>query len=201
MAAQRHNRRPDRATPGTGRPADRKPAAGGRPESARAGGRLERAAVAAGRAVRVAGRRLLAAAWGETGRRVGRAAALTVVVAVLVTTLYDRGEAPAAAARPAVGGPAAAAPRRDAAAPEDRGGLRGRPRPARAGERAARPAEVAAAWYAANHGLPRARVRALQQDRLSAREVRVLVLADAGAGRLRTAMVRVRLTASGWSVR
>jgi hypothetical protein len=36
---------------------------------------------------------------------------------------------------------------------------------------------------------------------VSAREVRVLVLADHDHGRLRTALVRVRLGPAGWSVR
>ena len=154
-----------------------------------------------------AGRRALVAATAETGRRLARAVALTVVLAVLVGALYDRGEAPVAAARPAVGadagapaGPAAparsgTAPGRD---PASLGGLRGRERPSPVGER---PAAVAAAWYAARQGVPRAKVKPLQQDRLSAREVRVLVLADHGRGRLRTALVRVRLGRDGWRVR
>jgi hypothetical protein len=146
-----------------------------------------------------------AAATGETGRRLARAVALTVVLAVLVTALYDHGEAPRAAAAPAVDASAAgrAAPgpglqkagRKD---PGDRGGLRGRDRAAPVGER---PAAVAADWYAARHGVARARVKPLQQDRLSAREVRVLVLADHGRGRMRTALVRVRLGPDGWRVR
>jgi hypothetical protein len=153
------------------------------------------------------GRRLLAAITGEVGRRLARAVGLTVVLAVVVTALYDRGEAPTAAAQQAVqapgagnqGGPAArggpSARRKDPAEP---GGLRGRDRVTRAGEK---PAAVAAAWYAARHGVPRAKVKALQQDRLSAKEVRVLVLADHGHGRLRTALVRLRHGADGWSVR
>jgi hypothetical protein len=150
---------------------------------------------------------VLAAATGEAGRRVARAVALTVVLAVLVTALYDRGEVPVAAAQPAVTGPAGsasgpAARARGGAArradPGSVGGLRGRERPAPVGER---PAAVAAAWYAARQGVPRSKVKPLQQDRLSAREVRVLVLADHGRGRLRTALVRVRLGRDGWSVR
>jgi hypothetical protein len=147
-------------------------------------------------------RRVVATATGELGRRTGRAVALTVALAVVVVILYDRGEVPSAAARPALAAPAGhpaagagAARRRD---PGDLGGLRGRARPARAGER---PAEVAAAWYANRSGVPRASVRPLQQDRLSAREVRVLVLADHGHGRLRTALLRLRLGPDGWSVR
>jgi len=147
-----------------------------------------------------AGRWVAAAATGETGRRVARAVALTVVLAVLVTLLYDHGEAPRAAAAPAVDAPAAGPglqkPRRkDPAQP---GGLRGRDRATPVGER---PAAVAADWYAARHGVARARVKPLQQDRLSAREVRVLVLADRGRGRLETALVRVRLEPDGWRVR
>jgi hypothetical protein len=82
--------------------------------------------------------------------------------------------------------------------PGERGGLRGRDRATKVGER---PAAVAADWYAARHGVARSRVKPLQQDRLSAREVRVLVMADHGRGRLRTALVRVRLGPDGWEVR
>jgi hypothetical protein len=155
--------------------------------------------------VRALGGWALTAATGDTGRRVARAVGLTVVLAVLVTTLYDRGEVPSAAARPAAGTPAAGAAGQQERAgsahrkdPRELGGLRGRERPARVGER---PAAVAADWYAARHGVPRAKVKPLQQDRLSAREVRVLVMADHGRGRLRTALVRVRLGPAGWSVR
>jgi hypothetical protein len=171
---------------------------------------LAGAAASAGLA-RAAGRRALAAARSETGRRLARTVTLTVALAVLITTLYDRGEAPRAAARPALaapaagavsGGPSARTRARAGAArrpdPAGHGGLRGRTRPATVGER---PAAVAAAWYAARQGVPAAKVQALQQDRLSAREVRVLVLADHGRGRLRTALVRVRLGPAGWSVR
>jgi hypothetical protein len=154
---------------------------------------------------RTVGRPVLAAATGETGRRLARAAALTVLLAVLVTALYDRAEVPTAAAQQAVrpsaaGNPGGSAtrgtgPRKD---PAEVGGLRGRSRVAPLGER---PTAVAAAWYAARNGVPRARVKPLQQDRLSATEVRVLVLADHGHGRLRTALVRLRHGADGWSVR
>jgi hypothetical protein len=146
-----------------------------------------------------AGRWVVAAATGETGRRVARAVALTVVLAVLVSTLYDHGEAPRAAAATAAAAPAGPArhtpPGKD---PGARGGLRGRDRATPVGER---PAAVAADWYAARYGVARARVKPLQQDRLSAREVRVLVMADRGRGRLRTALVRVRKGPDGWRVR
>jgi hypothetical protein len=154
---------------------------------------------------RALGGRALAAATGDAGRRLARAVGLTLALAVLVTTLYDRGEVPSAAAQPGVRAAAAGPAGQQAQArsarrkdPRELGGLRGRERPARVGER---PAAVAAAWYAARHGVPRAKVKPLQQDRLSAREVRVLVMADHGRGRLRTALVRVRLGPAGWSVR
>jgi hypothetical protein len=157
-------------------------------------------------AVLALGRRALAVVTGELGRRLARAVGLTVVLAVVVTALYDRGEVPAAAARQAVQAPAdhpqGAAATGGANArrkrPTEPGGLRGRDRVAPVGER---PAAVAAAWYAARHGVPRAKVKPLQQDRLSAKDVRVLVLADHGNGRLRTALVRLRHGANGWSVR
>jgi hypothetical protein len=147
-----------------------------------------------------AGRWVVAAATGETGRRVARAVALTVVLAVLVTALYDHGEAPRAAAAAAVDAPAAGPglhkPRRGD--PAQLGGLRGRDRATPVGER---PAAAAADWYAARHGVARARVKPLQQDRLSATEIRILILADRGHGRLETALVRVRLGPDGWRVR
>jgi hypothetical protein len=138
------------------------------------------------RAGRRAGRALGRAALSERGRWAGRVAGLTVAVAVVVVLLYAHGDAPATA-RPA--GPPPAHPARTA-----------RP-PARAQARPAAPAEVAAAWYAARRHLPHGQVRALQQDRRSAREVRVLVLAQPGhGGRLDTALVTVRRGPRGWVV-
>jgi hypothetical protein len=199
MAAQQPHRRPDHTTgshPGRDRAADGR-RLGAVSATVRAQAWPGRAASVVTRTALATGRWVVAAARGETGRRLGRATALTIALAVLVVTLYDRGEVPSAAAQPAVpGGHAVRRPD----PPTDHGGLRGRTRPTQAAARSSRPAEVAAAWYAARHGLPRTRVRALQQDRLSAREVRVLVIADAGPGRLRTALVRVRRSSSGWGV-
>jgi hypothetical protein len=211
MASQKHSKGANRASGPT--PAQ---VAGG---AARAHG-LAAVAWAAGLAGAL-GRRALRAATGETGRRLARAAALTVALAVLVGALYDRGDVPTAAAQPGVGATAGSATHGGSGAagassvaggsgggsgkaaarrpgPEGQGGLRGRTRPAAVGER---PADVAAAWYAARHGAARSKVKPLQQDRLSAREVRVLVLADLGHGRLRTDLVRVRRGPDGWRVR
>jgi hypothetical protein len=167
--------------------------------------------------------RALVAARGETARRLARLAALTVALAGLVVVLYDHGDVPSAAARGAAGdaggraaqagsaadpsGPragrgevATSGGRGDAAAAGGAAGTAGERPPAKV-KRPAKPAEVAAAWYAARHKLPRSRVRPLQQDRVSARQVRVLVLAEAANGKLRTALVRVRLGPGGWEVR
>jgi hypothetical protein len=205
MAAQRPSS-PHRSGRPHGHLATAAQVAGRRARAAAAGSAT--LAPAAGRWALAAAGWLLATARSETGRRLARAVTLTVALAVLITTLYDRGEAPRAAAQPAVGAPAAgtaggtAAPARAGAAgrqdPGEVGGLRGRARPPAVGER---PGAVAAAWYAARQGVPATKVEALQQDRVSAREVRVLVLADHGHGRLRTALVRVRLGPDGWSVR
>jgi hypothetical protein len=175
-------------------------AAGRAARLARRGGQASAGAAAS------AGRAAFAALGGPTGRRLGRTAALTLTLALLVVVLYEHGDVPSAAARVAPGGGARAAQaggragaagerpaaRRDAG-PAQKEGAASR----RVGER---PAEVAAAWYAARHHLPPKQVRPLQQDRVSAREVRVLVLADPGGGRVRTALVRVRLGRSGWAV-
>jgi hypothetical protein len=202
MAARQPQRRPRPNHAAGDHPGQERAADGRRPgavaATVRGQGRFGLAAAVAGAAL-AAGRRVLAAARGETGRRLLRAAALTMALAVLVVTLYDRGEVPRAAAQPAVGGAPGGQAARPPAAPTGHGELRGRTRPAQAA-RSSRPAEVAAAWYAARLGLSRDRVQPLQQDKLSAREVRVLVLADAGPGRLRTALVRVRRTSSGWGV-
>jgi hypothetical protein len=195
--AQPPRKRPGPSRPSAAQPAPRRP---DRPRTAT--GPTSHFAIRTNWIPRLlaAGRWVVAAATGETGRRVARAVALTVVLAVLVTALYDHGETPRAAAASVAAAPAAGpglqqARRKD---PGNRGGLRGRDRATRVGER---PAAVAADWYAARHGVARARVKALQQDRPSAREVRVLVLADDGRGRLRTALVRLRLGPDGWRVR
>jgi hypothetical protein len=214
--------------PGGGIPARLRGRLGAAARAARAA-----AAAAAGAgagAATAAGRRALAAARGETVRRLGRLAALTVVLAALVMVLYDHGDVPTAAARgvpglaagqagpaAAPGGPAdgrkapgdtgrsAGAQARPGGGRADAGAAGGRAAPGAAGERpvrrSAKPAEVAVAWYAARHNLPRSRVRPLQQDRSTAGQVRVLVLAEASHDRLRTALVRVRLGPSGWEVR
>lgn len=162
------------------------------------------------RAGRGPARLLVLAARADLARRLSRLAVVAVVLAATVVLLYEHGDTvaleraaqPAAAAVATAGHPSpparegtgrargpgrAAAPARDEAA-----------RPGRSGS----PAAVAAAWYARQEGLEASLVRSLQQDRVSGRQVRVLVLADRGHGRIDTALVTVRRDAAGrWAVR
>jgi hypothetical protein len=130
------------------------------------------------------------------GRRLLAAATLALVLVVGVGWLYDTADQPGVAAnfRPAGGlaaGRAAgtgtgAASRQMAAAP------------VRA-KQPAGPAEVAAAWWAARQRVAVDKVRALQQRRISATELQVLVIAEGGS-RMPSDYVTVRKTASGWKV-
>jgi hypothetical protein len=124
----------------------------------------------------------LAALRSELARRIGRLVLVAAALAGVVVVLYQHGDTPAALARPATAStvpPARVAPAAPPAAAQP-------PQPTR-------PAAVA--------HLPASQVRALQQDVISRRKVRVLVLADRGRGRLDTALVTVRRDAAGrWSV-
>jgi hypothetical protein len=168
----------------------------------------------------------LAALRSELARRIGRLVLVAAALAGVVVVLYQHGDTPAALARPATAStvpparvapaaPPAAAPRRQDVTPRPErqtaavrpGPERGRaaaaqpPQPTRPAAVANLPADVASAWYAARAHLPASQVRALQQDVISRRKVRVLVLADRGRGRLDTALVTVRRDAAGrWSV-
>lgn len=154
-------------------------------------------------------RRGLAVLRGEVARRLYRLAVVAVALAAAVVLLYEHGDGPAALARTVQAAPSAAAP------PARPGTSAARARDAEAASRpsrseppaAAKPAQAteptgaAAAWYAARNHLRAGQVRPLQQDKVSKREVRVLVLADRGNGRLDTALVTVRRDAQGrWSV-
>jgi hypothetical protein len=130
------------------------------------------------------------------GRRLLAAATLALVLVVGVGWLYDSADQPRVAAtfRPAggraTGGAAGtgtgAASRQMAAAP------------VRA-KRAAAPAEVAAAWWAARQKVAVDKVQALQQRRVSGTEIEVLVVAEAGS-RMPSDYVTVRKGSSGWKV-
>ncbi len=144
----------------------------------------------------------LAALRSELARRLGRLALVCAALAGAVVLLYQHSDTPAALARPAVA-TTLPAPRAAAATTTTTTTLPAPRAPGRAAPRrpdATRPSAVAAAWYAARNHLPAGKVRALQQDVVSQREVRVLVLADRG-GRLDTALVTVRRNAAeSWAV-
>jgi hypothetical protein len=71
--------------------------------------------------------------------------------------------------------------------------------PARA-KRAASAAEVAATWWAARQKVAADKVRPLQQRRVSAKEVQVLVVAEGAGARMPSEYVTVRKGPSGWKV-
>jgi hypothetical protein len=127
------------------------------------------------------------------GRRLLAASALALVLVLTVGYLYESADPPRGVAsfRPAGGvaaGAEAPAEARQAAAS-----------PARA-QRAPGPAEVAAAWFAASQRLGADKVRALQQRRVSASEVQVLVVAEASGSSMPSRYVTVRKSSSGWKV-
>jgi hypothetical protein len=128
------------------------------------------------------------------GRRLLAAVVLGVVAVSTIGFLYDSIEQPrvpaifrpaglsaeAGATRAAVGRQAAAAPVR--------------------AKKAATASQAAAAWFAARQKLPVDKVRALQQRRVSAKEVQVLVVAAGAGPRMPSEYVTVRKGASGWQV-
>ena len=128
------------------------------------------------------------------GRRLVVAAVLAVVAVAAVGYLYDSADQAAAAAawRPA-GGRAAGA-----RAGTGDAGRQLAAAPVRA-KRAATPAEAAAAWWAARQRVAVAKVQSLQQRKVSASEVQVLVVAEAGS-RMPSRYVTVRKGPSGWKV-
>jgi hypothetical protein len=129
------------------------------------------------------------------GRRLIAVAALALVLTTVVGALYDSPDAP-----PRALGKVAAVERTStqAAGAAATGGRQTANRPSR--EVGRRPEDAAANWFARRHGVDRNSVQALQQERVSADERRVLVMADAGNGRLPTGYVTVHRDGSGWAV-
>jgi hypothetical protein len=128
------------------------------------------------------------------GRQLAAVALLMVVLGSVVSALYDSADGPGAASATRSLAAAAAAPgERASAVQRTTSGA-----PAR--QVGARPEQVAAEWFARRQGVARDKVQALQQQRVSGSETRVLVMADAGGGRMPTAYVTVKLGRSGWAV-
>lgn len=128
------------------------------------------------------------------GRRLLAAAILAVVAVATVGYLYDSADQPRepVAFRPA--GLAASTQTGDATTARQTAAS-----PVRA-KSAATAAEAAAAWFAAREDLPAAKVRPLQQRKVKANEVQVLVVAEAGGARMPSRYVTVRKGPSGWKV-
>jgi hypothetical protein len=127
------------------------------------------------------------------GRRLLAAVVLAVLAVGCVGYLYDSADQPreAVAFRPA--GLATSTPTGDATTARQTAASPVRATPATA-------AEVAAAWFAAREGVPAARVRPLQQRKVKANEVQVLVVAEAGGAKMPSHYVTVRKGPAGWKV-
>ena len=128
------------------------------------------------------------------GRRLLAAVVLAVVAVGCVGYLYDSADRPreAVAFRPA--GLAASTPTGDATTARQTAASPVRAKPATTA------AEVAAAWFAARQGVAADKVRPLQQRRVRANEVEVLVMAEATGSRMPSQFVTVRKGPSGWKV-
>jgi hypothetical protein len=131
------------------------------------------------------------------GRRLLAAAALALALTTAVGALYDNADVPAKAVGKLAALDGTAAPAAQAAPSRDNRQATAN-RPSR--EVGRRPEDAAASWFARRHGVDRDRVQALQQERVTDDQRRVLVMADAGDGRLPTGYVTVRRDGSGWAV-
>jgi hypothetical protein len=130
------------------------------------------------------------------GRRLLAAAVLAVVAVAGIGYLYDSADQPREVAVFRVAGPGGQAAGATGRAAVDRQTAAA---PARA-KRAASAAEAAAAWWAARQKVAADKVQALQQRRISATEIQVLVVAEAAASRMPSDYVTVRKGPSGWAV-
>ena len=118
------------------------------------------------------------------GRRVGSAVLVTALCAAAVSAMYDHPDG--------VGRPALAAVHAPTTHPT------ATTRAAAAARPAATPGAAAAAWFARRSGLPTAKVRVLQQDRVGGGRVRVLVMAEVTRGRYDSAVLTVRQVKGAW---
>jgi hypothetical protein len=128
------------------------------------------------------------------GRRVLAAVVLAVVAVATVSYLYDSADRPreAVAFRPA--GLARSTPTGDATTARQTAASPVRAKPA------ATAGEAAAAWFAARRGVAADKVQPLQQRKVKANEVQVLVVAEAAGAKMPSQYVTVRKGPTGWKV-
>ena len=127
------------------------------------------------------------------GRRLLAAVALAVLAVATVSYLYDSADRPREAVTFRPAGLAQSTPTGDATTARQTAAS-----PVRANHATA--AEAAAGWFAAREGVPADKVRPLQQRKVKADEVQVLVVADAGGAKMPSRYVTVRKGPSGWKV-
>ena len=128
------------------------------------------------------------------GRRLLAAMVLAVLAVGCVSYLYDSADRPreAVAFRPA--GLAASTPTGDATTARQTAASPVRAKPA------ATAAQAAAAWFAARKGVAVGKVQPLQQRKVKANEVQVLVMAEAAGAKMPSQYVTVRRGPAGWTV-
>jgi hypothetical protein len=127
------------------------------------------------------------------GRRLLAGVVLAVVAVAAVTYLYDSADRPREAVAFHPAGLAASTPTGDATTARQTAASPVRAKPASA-------ADAAAGWFAAREGVPADKVRPLQQRKVKANEVQVLVVAEAGGAKMPSRYVTVRKGPSGWKV-
>jgi hypothetical protein len=128
------------------------------------------------------------------GRRLIAAVVLAVVAVATVGYLYDTADRPREVVAFQPAGLAASTPTGDATTARQTAASPVRAKPA------ASAADAAAAWFAGHEGVPADKVRPLQQRKVKANEVQVMVVADAGGAEMPSLWVTVRKGPSGWKV-
>jgi hypothetical protein len=138
------------------------------------------------------------------GRRLMAATVLSIVLVGAVSALYDHADGPATLQRTLNAAPAAASK------PAPSGQVAGAAKGATSGKAslasvaASRPAKdarsAAVAWYAKRVGVAADRVQALQEQRINATTIRVLVMAQVSQTNVPTALLTVKRARGGWKV-
>jgi hypothetical protein len=138
------------------------------------------------------------------GRRVAATAVLSLLLVGAVSALYAHADSPNSQPRPLFSAAPAAAPKpaTGKAASAAKGGVAsGQTLASVAVSRPAKDARSAAvAWYAKRLRVSPDRVQALQQQRVNATTINVLVMAQVSESNVPTALVTVKRAGGGWKV-
>lgn len=139
------------------------------------------------------------------GRRLMAATVLSILLVGAVSALYDHADGPATLQRALNAAPAAASkPARNGRAAGAAKGTATSGKASLASVAAALPAKdarsAAVAWYAKRVGVAPDRVQALQEQRVNATTIKVLVMAQVSQTNVPTAFLTVKRAGGGWKV-